>query len=75
MKMRTKVCVSENTLSPSHGTLPLSSYHDNHILPQIPFLGHFCHGGQENFGLNTKEVNKINTNEVNKNIAHKFAQN
>ena len=67
MKMRTKVCVSENTLSPSHGTLPLSSYHDNHILPQIPFLGHFCHGGQENFGLNTKEVNK--------NIAYKFAQN
>ena len=75
MKMRTKVCVSENTLSPSHGTLPLSSYHDNHILPQIPFLGHFCHGGQENFGLNTKEVNKINTKEVNKNIAHKFPQN
>ena len=31
---------------------------------KIPFLGHFCHGGQENFGLNTKEVNK--------NIAYKL---
>ena len=33
MKMKPKVCVSENTVSPSHGT-PLFSYHDKHILPQ-----------------------------------------
>ena len=41
LKMRYKVCVSENTVSPSQGS-PVSSYLDKHILPQNIILGTFC---------------------------------